>query len=206
MLSKERKRRILLRVVPWLGQLFIRLLYATCRHRYDLPRELPEGPVIVAFWHGNMLFQPFFYRRLRPNRKVFVIISEHFDGKLISKTIEFFGIGTVAGSSSRGGARAVIESLRRLREGDDLAVTPDGPRGPRHHIADGIVMIAQKSDRPVLWMQSEASRAWRLSSWDGFAIPKPFSTIRYSVSVPLDLRAMTLEEARQKLENHAPEV
>jgi hypothetical protein len=91
--------------------------------------------------------------------------------------VRAFGLETVRGSTSRGGARALLELVATLRRGRDVAVTPDGPRGPRHEFAPGALVAAQRAGAAVIGVAAHVDRAWRLRSWDAFEIPKPFARI-----------------------------
>ena len=163
---------------------------------YTLPSTLPKSNFIIAFWHGELLFQPFLYKRIK-KPKIAVMISDHFDGELIAKTISYFGFETIRGSSSRGAARVLLSALKKLEEGYEVAITPDGPRGPRHSIADGIVAIAKKSERPIVVFRTKCSASWRLKSWDRFEIPKPFSKVEHIARDPIYVSDMELKEARE---------
>jgi lysophospholipid acyltransferase (LPLAT)-like uncharacterized protein len=129
-------------------------------------------------WHGTIL--PLLYHHR--NEGVVVVISEHADGEIIARIAENLGFGTVRGSTSRGAARALLGAARMVSEGHDLAVTPDGPRGPAKTIAPGSAIIAQRTGAPVIGAVATARWAWRLKSWDGFLIPKPFATVRIAYS------------------------
>lgn len=196
-LSKEKKRALIKTILPPVGNLVIRLLKLTCTNRFHLPENLPENTFIVAFWHGELLMQPFTYRKIRKRPKIKVLISEHFDGEIITRIISYFGFETLRGSSSKGAKRMLIGALKSLDEGYDLAITPDGPRGPRHSVADGIVAIARKKKAQIIVFRSRASRCWNLNSWDKFVIPKPFSVIDYYALEPFRVDGMEFEEARE---------
>ncbi len=169
-------------------------LYLSTRARFEIDDAITPAPKIVAFWHGDLLMQPFLYAKARKNR-VHCLISEHKDGRLISSVVSLFGIETIAGSSSKGGRKSVINALRVLREGEDIAITPDGPRGPFRSIAEGIVMIAQKSGAEILVFETAPSKFWRMKSWDRFVIPKPFCTITYRAKKPFSLVGLEKEAA-----------
>ncbi|MEO7963088.1 MAG: DUF374 domain-containing protein, partial [Gemmatimonadaceae bacterium] len=111
-----------------------------------------------------------------------ILVSTHADGEIIARILESLGFTTVRGSSSRGGARALLELVRVLREGHDVAVTPDGPRGPRRVFAPGAAVAAMRAGAPVIGIGARTERAWRLRSWDRLMIPKPFArvTVRYT--------------------------
>jgi lysophospholipid acyltransferase (LPLAT)-like uncharacterized protein len=116
------------------------------------------------------------------------MISEHRDGEIIARIVERFGFFGVRGSSSRGGVRALLEGVQVLKRGADMAITPDGPRGPRHSFAPGALVLAHRAGVPVVSLVAHVDRTWRLRSWDGFEIPKPFAriTIEYGEPVVLD--------------------
>lgn len=197
--TKTRKKRLLLSVAPPLAYGLIRLLYATCSKHFHLPRKRCEGACLVAFWHGEILMNPFLYRKFMSDTPGALMISEHFDGEVIARTASYFGFSFVRGSSSKGAVKALKESFRQLDEGKIVAITPDGPRGPRHSIADGIVAIAQKKDLPIVVYRYKASRYWEMKSWDRFIIPKPFSRLDFYASEPFYVTDMTKEEAKMKI-------
>lgn len=191
------QRRVLKVLVPPLGAILIRAIYATCKKEFYLPKNLPKEPFIVAFWHGELLMQPFLYHKIRSSHKIAVMISEHFDGELIARTIERFGFESIRGSSKKGGARALIGALKKLKEGYDIAITPDGPRGPRYSVAGGIVALSQKSGTKIVPFSYRADKYWQLNSWDRFVIPKPFSKLTFYVGEPFSVEGMDEKEAKE---------
>lgn len=147
-------------------------------------RRAGDAPVLYVFWHGQIL--PCF---LAHTQRAGVLISEHRDGEIITRVIERFGLFGIRGSTSRGGARALLECVRTLREGVDVAVTPDGPRGPRHSFAPGALLIAYRAQVSVVPIVAHVDRAWRLGSWDRFEIPKPFARITIVYGEPRRVEA-----------------
>jgi len=139
---------------------------------------------------------PYLYRYYRKEPKGKVLISPHFDGKLIAKTIKFFGLDSLAGSSDKNPARVLIQAIKSLKEGYDIGITPDGPKGPRHKVADGIIVMAQKTGAKIVLVEIKPTKYWKLNSWDKFVIPKPFGTIHYYSSSEIDVSALSLEESR----------
>ena len=139
---------------------------------------------------------PYLYRYYRKEPKGKVLISPHFDGKLIAKTIKFFGLDSLAGSSDKNPARVLIQAIKSLKEGYDIGITPDGPKGPRHKVADGIIVMAQKTGAKIVLVEIKPTKYWKLNSWDKFVIPKPFGTIHYYTSSEIDVSGLSLEEAR----------
>jgi len=195
--DKNRKRKLLLAVAPPIAYGIIRLLYASCKKRFHLPQETVSAPALVAFWHGEILMNPFLYLKFMKDVKMSLMISEHFDGELIARTARFFGFQFVRGSSSKGAVKALKESFKLIDQGIGLAITPDGPRGPRHSVADGIVAIAQKKNLPIVVYRYKASRYWEMKSWDRFIVPKPFSTLDFYASEPFYVTDLSKEDAKK---------
>ena len=200
LLSKKLKRKLISLLLPPIGYIFIKLIYFSCKKEYFLPKDkLLDKPYIIAFWHGKLLMQPFIYNKLRSKPKVATMISEHFDGEIISKIIKYFHFDSIRGSSKKGAIKVLKESFSKVNEGYDIAITPDGPRGPRYSVADGIVSIAQKKKLPIIACNFYANSFWRLKSWDGFMIPKPFSTIYLFAEEPFLLEGLDKESAKDKI-------
>ncbi len=136
-------------------------------------RYMHEGkPFVMAFWHGRLLLMA----PIIPNTvKCSVMISHHGDGELIARTVKHLGIGSVRGSSSKGGVPALKEMLKVLKRKEMAIITPDGPRGPRMRSQDGVVGIAAMSGVPVIPVSFSTTRIKFLNSWDRFALAKPFA-------------------------------
>jgi lysophospholipid acyltransferase (LPLAT)-like uncharacterized protein len=192
------------RRVRWtvrLGALLIRVLATTWRYRVTNDESLRDARtqgkrVIYILWHGELLPLLWHHRR----QDVAVVISEHRDGEIIARIAESLGYATVRGSSSRGGGRALIGLMREIDRGRDVAVTPDGPRGPAHVFAPGAAIAAQRTGALLLPIRAAASRAWRLKSWDRFVIPKPFATVQVTYGQTAEVVADSPREAAE----HAP--
>ncbi len=137
-------------------------------------------PIILACWHGQLLPLMWHHR----GEGVNVLISEHRDGEIVARVAQRLGFVTVRGSTSRGGGRALLALSRLLGEGRDVAITPDGPRGPAHVYAPGALIAAQRSGAPVVPVAMAVDRAWRLRSWDRFTVPKPFARITVAYGEP----------------------
>ncbi len=142
--------------------------------------ELPPG-VIWAFWHNRLLLLPVFRRRLVSARRICVLTSPSRDGALLAAIMKQFDMDAVRGSSNKRAAQSLVECRRRLLDGSDLAITPDGPRGPVYKAAPGTVQLARVTGRPILPVRVEYSSLWRLKSWDRFQIPKPFACVTLTV-------------------------
>jgi len=193
---KKLSRALALYLVPFLGSLIIRVLYLTNKKEFIGPESLSDEPFIMACWHGELLMIPYAYNRYKKIPNVKLLISDHFDGSLIALTLEKFGFGTIRGSSTRNAARALLGAIKELKNGSDLGITPDGPKGPRHEVADGIVVMAQKAGVKIVLVEIKPSSYWQLSSWDKFVIPKPFGLIRYYISDMIDVKDMDLVESK----------
>jgi lysophospholipid acyltransferase (LPLAT)-like uncharacterized protein len=149
-------------------------------HHYDEILRSGRAP-IIAFWHGRILAATWFFR----NRGVVALTSANFDGQWIARIIERFGNRTVAGSTSRGGMRALLELRREVEQGHPAGFALDGPRGPARVAQPGAVWLAGATGSPLLSFHAEASRCWTVSSWDRTQVPKPFSTVAIVVGTPL---------------------
>jgi lysophospholipid acyltransferase (LPLAT)-like uncharacterized protein len=188
------------------GSTLIRALMSTVRYRARnmelVDKFHAEGKrVIFAFWHGRMLIPAHYYR----NKPVKILISRHADGEYIARIITRLGFGTIRGSTSRGAVAALRTMREEAQSGRwDLAITPDGPRGPRFVFQPGAVYVARETGMPILPAGLGFSEAWELGSWDGFKIPRPFAQGRIlvgdPVTVPPDAGPEEVERCRRGLE------
>ncbi|XOB61841.1 lysophospholipid acyltransferase family protein [Campylobacterota bacterium DY0563] len=188
---------LITRVVPFILQLFVRFIYLTSKKVFHHPKIDLNEPFIVTFWHGELLMQPFNYKKIKPKGKVSAMISEHKDGEAITRTVEYLGIDSIRGSSTRGGAKALIGAIKELKAGDDIAITPDGPKGPRHSVADGIVAISQKTNARILIFNCKPTKYWQFNSWDKFIVPKPFGKLEFFIQEPFDINSLDTNEAKE---------
>ena len=167
-----------MRWIVRLGALLVRALAATWRIRVigdeGLRAEREAGrAVIITLWHGQML--PLLYQHR--GEGVAILISEHRDGEIIARIATALGHRTVRGSTTRGAGRALLSMVRQVESGQDIAVTPDGPRGPAKSFAPGALIVAQRTGAAIIPATVVARSAWRLGSWDRFMIPRPFTRI-----------------------------
>jgi lysophospholipid acyltransferase (LPLAT)-like uncharacterized protein len=182
----------------------IRVLGATYRWRVDgfehYESIVRSGKVpIFAFWHGRILPATLFWK----NRGIVVMTSQNFDGEWIAGIIRRFGYGAARGSTSRGGARALVQLRRLLGEGRPAAFTIDGPRGPARVAQPGAVFLAGATGHPILPFHIEASRFWTTNSWDRTQVPNPFSPVSVAIGEPInvsDTSETTIEATRLELE------
>ena len=162
----------------WLLQIWAR----TLRYEVDDQAGVVGTPVrenyIAALWHNRLLLISFVLKKFLPQRPGAGLISASRDGDLISDLTRRFGFDVVRGSSSRLGASALRELEKVLATGHDVLITPDGPRGPAYELGPGIVFLAQKTGAAIVPINMEFSSCWRVNSWDGFILPRPFAKVR----------------------------
>jgi lysophospholipid acyltransferase (LPLAT)-like uncharacterized protein len=161
-----------------------------------------ERPVIVAFWHNRLALMPYCWPSPQPFH---MLISGHPDGQLIARTVNAFGISTIAGSSTRGGGAAVRDLLRKLKVGESVGITPDGPRGPNQVAQDGVVALARLSGAAVLPAAVSVSNRIRLKTWDRLIIGLPFSrgVMMWGnpIHVPRDCDEATARALQQRIQD-----
>jgi len=209
--SKELIKGLILAVVPPLAYCVIKLLSWSMRikvvndHIQDEYRRRGE-PAIGAFWHGRLLMMPAGYR----GNKLTILISRHQDGELISRTANYFGFKSIRGSTTRGGFSAMREMLKASRERYDIAITPDGPRGPRYHVQNGIIELARRTGMTIIPLTFSSSRKKLFRSWDRFLFPYPFSRGVFiwgePVFVPRQINGREFEQKRLLLEKRLREI
>jgi lysophospholipid acyltransferase (LPLAT)-like uncharacterized protein len=185
--------------LPWIAARYIRFARATTRFA-ERGREVPESywragkPFILAFWHGRMLMMAPIWPR---HTAMHMLISQHRDGEYIARTMGFLGIGTVRGSSSKGGTAALRQMLKALQAGECVGITPDGPAGPRMRASSGIVAAARMSGVPVIPATFSVSRCRVLGSWDRFVLALPFTRGVYLWGQPIHV-ARDADEGAQE--------
>ena len=207
-LRSDALRRIACRIT----YCYIRFVYLTSRWSVEgddwTCRLTREGRTfIVAFWHGRLLMMPLAWHGLAPFH---MLISAHRDGRIIAGAMTYFGIETIAGSTSRGGSSALRKILKRLKEGGCVGITPDGPRGPAMTVSIGIVNIARLAGVPIVPVTYATSRRRELASWDRFHLALPFARGVFLFGEPIELAAELdeggLENARRLLQTRMVEM
>jgi lysophospholipid acyltransferase (LPLAT)-like uncharacterized protein len=200
-------------LVPPLAAGVARALRVTLRVRttgLEALRALTDEPVIFAAWHGRTLMLPLINTRLRSargDRPVRVLASRSLDGEMLAGFVRAFGLGVVRGSSSRGGAAALRVLVAALRDGYDVAVAPDVPRGPARRVQPGVVMLAATTGAPIVPLAFGARPGRRLKSWDACLVPAPFARCAYVFGPALHVaRHVDREVARRALETALDEV
>lgn len=194
-----------------LGQGLVGSLFTTTRctrvgrqHYEDLHRAGQR--VIFVFWHGQMLPLVHYHR----GEGIVVLVSEHADGEYITRILHRNGFGTARGSSTRGGSKGLRQLVRAARSGKDLAVTPDGPKGPRHVFKPGALVASQLTGLPMIPLAVGASAAWHFDSWDRFMVPRPLARVRIvygePVWVPRDADDAALADLANTMESRLAEL
>lgn len=194
-------------IIKWigfLGAIFIRVWVGTLSFRYRSLRENvffdrgAKGPYLVAFWHENIMVPCQAFAR----RDILVLISQHADGEMIAQVCKHVGFGTIRGSSTRGGLRALRQMIR-ASSNCNIVVIPDGPRGPRRHLEPGLIYLAAKTGLPIVLLGIGHDRPWRLKTWDRFVIPRPFSNAIVLASAPIHIPE---DASRAELEEYCRQV
>jgi lysophospholipid acyltransferase (LPLAT)-like uncharacterized protein len=185
------KQKFLLFIAGFLGPLLIRMLGGTWRvgvaGRYDIyPRRKKTLKRIYCFWHNRLLGLAFTERK----KNIGILISSHFDGEVIARIVSRLGYIPLRGSSTKGGSAGLLSMLRN----DNvwyLAITVDGPRGPKGIVKPGALFLAAKSGLEIVPVSCDAERKWVLPSWDNFQIPKPFARVTVSIGDPIAIGDIT---------------
>jgi lysophospholipid acyltransferase (LPLAT)-like uncharacterized protein len=180
------RERILIRLADIAFFLVIKILGCLARfdvhghEHFDAIEKAGKIP-IYTFWHDRIFLGTYFFR----DRGIVVMTSKSLDGEYIARFIQRFGYGAIRGSSSRGGARALVEMIKAMRGGLPMAFTLDGPRGPKYEAKLGPVILAKKTGHPIMPFVVEPRRFWKLTSWDRMQIPWPFSRVAVIIGEPI---------------------
>jgi lysophospholipid acyltransferase (LPLAT)-like uncharacterized protein len=197
---------ILFHVAPPVAHAYIRLLHGTMRierrgaEALDAARAT-SGHYILCFWHARFVLMPYCY----PGPRIVVLSSNHRDAEALVRILRKFGIEQARGSSTAGGATGMRQILRKVAEGCDVGLTPDGPKGPRRRVQPGVVAVARFTGLPIIPVTFSASPARRLRTWDGTLVPKFFSRGVFVYGDPIvvarDASESAQEERRLALES-----
>jgi lysophospholipid acyltransferase (LPLAT)-like uncharacterized protein len=195
----------------WLLRILVSCIGSTLRWRVEDPAGLlaqtPATAMIFAFWHNRIFLMPYLFRkfwRRRQRDKVAVLVSASQDGEKLARVLSKFDLICVRGSSSRRGKEALRELTRLVEEGYDAGITPDGPRGPKYRVQDGVISLAQLTGSPIMPVSYHLDWKITLRSWDAFMIPLPFgrATLRLGrpLMVPREADSRAREDKRLELE------
>jgi lysophospholipid acyltransferase (LPLAT)-like uncharacterized protein len=182
------KSDLVSRIFAFLAAQYIRLVFATCK--WDtFGKEILQSylqadkPFIICFWHGRLAM--LVYAWTWKDRPFHMLLSNHRDGQLIGRTISYFNIMPIWGSTQRGGTQALREMLKILRKGETVGMTPDGPRGPRQVVGLGIITLAKLAQADMVPVTFSTSRRLRLNTWDRFHCPLPFGRGVFLLGSPI---------------------
>lgn len=194
----------------YLAGVVMKLWSLTLRYEVDGKKGVSkpwigERPVMFAMWHNRIFTMPPIWSKTGGrDRSTVVLTSASKDGTTLATAMSMFGLGAIRGSSSRRAVSALIGMKKALRDGFDVCVTPDGPKGPRYTVQPGVIKIAQATETEIIPIHIRYGAAWRLKTWDRFVIPKPFSRVRVNFGKPhrisRDLSPEGFENARISLE------
>jgi len=189
------------KLLAWLTRLIGFTIHLEIDDRARVTDHNCKQPMIWAFWHNRMFVIPLLRLRHARHRTGAVLTSASRDGAIVAGAMKSFGLTPVRGSSSRRGATALRELNETLERGEDVAVAPDGPRGPRYKVGAGVIFLARRTGAGILPIRVEYSRAIKLKSWDRFMIPLPFSKARIICEELIFLTPDTdVEAAERQLE------
>ena len=182
-------------VAPPIIYLMMRFIWFTTSKKFHYITPIGDEQHVCVCWHNELLMSPQAYRKIHKKHPASAIISSHFDGSLIASTLNMLGIKPLRGSTKRGATQVLLQAFKSIKKGEEVLITPDGPRGPRHSMSDGAIGIALKSKLPLFLMNYTADSYWQLGSWDRFVIPKPFTKVDFYIQ-SLSLEDMDLNEAK----------
>ncbi len=202
------RRTLAAKALPSVIAGFIRALGSTLKVTVDDPDGLLEKglgePVIWLFWHNRLMVMPVIFKKYFPERQGAVLTSPSGDGEIIATVMRKFGVDAVRGSSNKRGAAALREMAALLKSGGDLVITPDGPRGPRYRLGPGALHVAGVTGAALLPFKVDYDKFWELNTWDGFRIPKPFSSATVRVGPLMEIERIRDSDAfeikRQEVE------
>ncbi len=198
-MPKRAKQFLMTVLLPPLVYLFLVALRATLRITHVNRERFEEalqksGSVIACFWHGRLLLMPYAVKGVRAK----VLISRHRDGEFIARVIRFFGLDTVRGSHRKGGVTSIRELIVAMRDGWNIAITPDGPKGPRHKIKEGLVELARISGKPIVPVSYGAAKKKRSIPGTASFFPSLFQRL-FSCGESLSTSARMLPEQSWRL-------
>ena len=178
----------------------MRLTVLTCRVQYHNEEQYDDfkrsgSPFVLSMWHNCCTIAAW----AMSNSNITVMVSDSKDGEYVSRLAGFFGIPTIRGSSSSGSEKAIRSALRILAKKQAIAITPDGPRGPRYKMKSGALWFSASSKAPIIPLHIQSSHQWVFNSWDKHSFPKPFSKIHVRFGDPIYLERSDVEEDIDKV-------
>ncbi len=182
------QQRWLIRAADLVFFLMISLIGRTIRFEVrgmtHLDKIRQDGQLeIQCFWHGSIFLATYYFR----GRALIVMTSQSFDGEYIARFIQRFGYGAVRGSSTRGGIGALVEQIRLMKLGCPAGFAIDGPKGPRHVVKEGALLLAKKTGNPIVPFALTPKKCWTVKSWDRMQIPRPFTSVLIEIAAPISV-------------------
>ncbi len=206
-IRSDRKSALFGAAAGWMMKLLAATLRLDVRDLCGLGSpDAATPPVIYILWHNRFFVVPPAWQKLcGSHRKAVTLTRASHDGDMVARAMAVFGLGAVRGSSSRRGVAALVGLKKSLKEGNDICLTPDGPRGPRYVIQPGAIKLAESSGAAIIPVHVRFASAWRLKTWDRFVIPKPFSRVEVTFAEPVHVSrgmdADAFESHRLKIES-----
>lgn len=185
-------------IIPPIAYILMRIIWLSTSKRFHFITSVSDEQHICVCWHGELFMSPQAYRHIHKKQAASAIISLHSDGALIAGTLNLFGIRPLRGSSRKGAQKVLFQAFRSIKKGEEVLVTPDGPKGPRHTVSDGAIGLALKSELPIFVMNFTSEKYWQFNSWDKFVIPKPFSKVEFYLQ-SVSLAGLEFDEAKEYL-------
>jgi len=191
-------RKVGVVIIPPLVYLLMRIIWLTTKKNFHFISPIGDEQHVCVTWHSELFMSPQAYRHIHKKHPASAIISQHFDGALIANTLHYLHIRPLRGSSRKGAKQVLLQAFKSIKSGEEVLITPDGPRGPRHSMSDGAIGIALKSKLPIFVMNYTADKYWQFNSWDKFVIPKPCTKVDFYMQ-SISLEGMELEGAKKYL-------
>jgi lysophospholipid acyltransferase (LPLAT)-like uncharacterized protein len=175
------------RLLLWLLSVLLRLWVRTLRYEADAETAArlakSDEPIAFVLWHNRLFISPEIFRRYRFRRKLYGLVSASKDGAWLAAFYRMIGLMPVRGSTSNFGREAGRTLIELMRAGNDIGITPDGPRGPVYTVEPGVLVVTRRNNAPMILLGAEFGPALRLGSWDGFYIPWPFTRVKLRCTI-----------------------
>ncbi len=171
----------------WLLALMLRIWVRTLRYEVDAATAARLGksdePIAFVLWHNRLFISPYIFRRFRARRKMYGLVSASKDGAWLAAFYRMIGLEPVRGSSNNFGREAGRLLIELMKAGNDIGITPDGPRGPLYNVEPGVLVVTRRNNAPMILLGAEFGRAKRLGSWDKFYVPWPFTRVKLRCTI-----------------------
>lgn len=181
---------------------FVKLWLFTLRFKYSketLENVNKAESFVTLLWHNRLFITPKLKTHFIPNKKLSALISPSKDGAWSAALFRLFGVGAIRGSSKRRGVASAIELVRTIQKGENIFLTPDGPRGPKYHIKKGALFVSEASGAPIMLVRAKYRYCITFNSWDNFMLPLPFSSVNLEVSPPATYKQFAEKAAAENM-------